>query len=122
MGADVVAGGDVVVGELRDRFAGGVVLIDMPVGLLGIVVGEVLHERQAQREDDFRPIGRDIEVAHRALAVREGGGDVHLGGCGARRVAYVQVAPGDRGDEIAYVDVVGRGSLVFFVWIGRGHR
>ena len=38
--ADVVAGGDVIIGELRDRLGARVVLIDMPVGLLGIVVRE----------------------------------------------------------------------------------
>ena len=79
MGADVMTCGDVIVRQLRDRLGGGVILIDMPVGLLGVIVVERWLSGMRSEKIDLPAIRRDIEVAHRALSIGDREGDVDLG-------------------------------------------
>ena len=112
MRAHVVTARNVVRRELSDGIGRGGVLVDLPSRLRGIRVLFVRIQRQAQREHDLRAVRRHVEIAHGPHALGNGLRDVGFHATGARLSAHIEVAAGDRGNEVAYVDVRGRYGLL----------
>jgi len=102
-----VAGGNAVVGQLRDGLRRGVVRIDVPIWLGHIGVRLFGVQGQAQRKHHSGAVGGYVEIAHVAHALGDRSGYVHFGAGRIGLAANVQIPAGDGSNEIARVDVLG---------------